>query len=135
VRPLLALLLAAALPACALFRPASDDPVVCTMEYRTISVEVVDDAGNPVGGLTPTVRNLRTGEVLPFDEGAFGGEGHYLVATDAHRERLSEEGDRLLFNAAGGGRVAEAEFVVAADPCHVQKVSGPERIVAMPGGG
>ena len=134
MRLLLVTLVLALLPGCASTRPADDDPIACTMEYRTIAVEVVDAAGNPVGGLTPTVRNLRTGEVLSFEEDAatFGGEGRYLVATDAHRDRLSEDGDRLVFRGVGEGRAAEAEFVVAGGPCHIEKRSGPEQVVVAP---
>jgi uncharacterized protein YceK len=125
------------LPGCSLFR-STDGPgpgeCPCTMEFRMITVRVVDEAGRPVEGLAVTVRNERTGatlEVRQEDAGAFGA-GVYAVATDAHVEDVSEAGDRLAFRASGGGRTAEATVVVARDACacHIEKESGPEEVVA-----
>ncbi|HLT48213.1 MAG TPA: hypothetical protein VK002_13345 [Rubricoccaceae bacterium] len=137
MRPLVPFLALLALPACSAPRPGGDGDVACTLEFRTYTVQVVDEADQPVGGLTPTVRNLRTGEVLDLrDTGDVlaGGEGRYLVVTDAQLEQLSARGDSLHFRATGDGLVAEAEFVFSGGPCHVEKESGPEQIVARPEG-
>ena len=129
--PLLLVLLT--LPGCALLFP-DDGSVGCTLEFRSYTVLVVDAGGQPLDSLTATVRNLRTGEVFDLDPiNAFLPEaGRYLVVTDSQQDRLSERGDRVLFRAEGGGMVAEAAFVFSGGPCHVEKMSGPERIVAQP---
>lgn len=132
MRTLFAALALALAAGCSNTQQAGGD-VACTMEYRTVTVAVVDAAGAPLGGLTPTVRNLRTGQVLAFEgEEPYGGEGSYLVATDDHRAALRASGDRLQFRAEGDGVAAEAEFVVSGGPCHVAKESGPDQITARP---
>jgi hypothetical protein len=137
MRPL-ALALLVALPAvggCSLTRP-NDGPgdCICTMEFRTIGVRVVDAAGQPVTGLAVTVTNERTGAVVEVDQDAAGppAAGSYVVISDAQVQAVSEAGDRLTFRATGGGRVAEATFVVSRDACscHIEKESGPDEIVA-----
>lgn len=128
MRPLLLLLLAA-LAGCSLFR--SDDPVACTLEFRSYTVRVVNEAGGPVNGLDATVRNTRTGEIFTFADEPFpADDGHYLVATDAQFGALSEAGDTVAFHAEGQGLTADASFVFAGGPCHVEKRSGPDEIVA-----
>ncbi|NNF58200.1 MAG: hypothetical protein HKN04_08150, partial [Rhodothermaceae bacterium] len=56
--------------------------------------------------------------------------GHYPVTSDAHIDLLAEDGDPVLFHAEGDGLVAEATFRFAGGPCHVEKLAGPETIVA-----
>ncbi len=119
------------LAGCSIFDPARGGPQACTMEFRTYTVRVVDAAGEPVEGLTTTVRNERTGEVLAFDDGSiFPENGTYLVATDGHTFRRG--GDPVSFHAEGDGLTASASFEFAFDGCHVVKESGPEQIVAVP---
>jgi hypothetical protein len=132
--PALALGLASA--GCSFLLPGSrtDDPVACTMEFRMVTVTVVDAAGRPVTGLDASTRNERTGEVLdPGDEPFLGEQGIYLVATDAHRARLSRGGDPLAFRASGRGLLAGGTFRVGADACHIQRLAGPDTLVARPG--
>jgi len=104
------------------------------MEFRTITVRVVDDAGRPVEGLAVTVTNERTGAVVEVDQDAAGppAAGTYVVISDAQVQAVSEAGDRLAFRATDGTRTAEAVVVVSRDACacHVEKESGPEEVVA-----
>ena len=130
-------LLALLLPACSILSPGDGGVAACTLEFRSYTVQVVDADGQPVDGLTATVRNLRTGEVLDLGDGGglyTPGDGRYLLVTDGQVGQLSEEGDRLHFRAVGNGLVAEAEYVFTGGPCHVERVSGPERVVAVPAG-
>ncbi len=136
---LLALPLALLAGGCSLVRSHNGEPegsgdCMCTMEYRTIGVRVVDAAGQPVTGLAVTVTNTRTGDVLDVDQSnaAPGTTGAYVVLTDSQVQAVSEAGDTLRFHATGGGRTADAEFVVYRDACacHINKRSGPEQITA-----
>jgi len=113
--------------------PGADD-CMCTMEFRTVGVEVVDAAGAAVAGLDVTVTNTRTGRHLDVTQDAAGPQapGRYVVVTDANVDDVGEQGDELLFRAVGQGRTAEGTFVIGRDACacHVDRRSGPERLVA-----
>jgi hypothetical protein len=126
-----ALVLAA--PGCSTVSEGAGD-CVCTMEFRTIQVRVVDGAGRPVGDLDVTVTNRRSGEVLDVQQNAAGpaATGTYTVVTDSNVDDVSVEGDELLFRATGQGRTAEATFIVGRDACacHIDRREGPEQIVA-----
>ena len=112
-----------------------DAPLVCTEEFRTYGVQVVDAQGRPVEGLMATSRVERTGAVLAEGQAPFpSAEGRYLVATDADRARIRPEGDTVRFTASGQGLHAEATFTFFDDGCHVVKESGPEEVIAAPSG-
>ena len=123
--------LALALAAC----DATTDPFVCTEEFVSIQVEVVDAAGRPLEGLTARSVNERTGEALAGarDSGETreaDDPGVYTVATDADARRLRVDGDPVLFTASGDGVEASARFVLADNGCHVVKEEGPDRVTA-----
>lgn len=128
MRPLF-LLVALALAGC---DAAFDSPLVCTEEFVTIDVEVVDAFGRSVEGLAYQSVNERTGEVLPIgkDEGLGARDGRYPVATDAHAPLLRVDGDPVVFTASGAGLLATARYVLSDDGCHVRKEDGPEQITA-----
>ena len=132
MRRALPLALLPLLAGCALFSPggSSDEPRACTAMYAYVTVRVVDEAGRPLDGLTATSTNKRTGEVLRREDASPFGEGVYAVATDGHLHRLDEDGDPFHFRAEGGGRVAEADFVIGSDGCHVVRREGPETVTA-----
>lgn len=134
MRTLLALsTLILAAPGCSTTNEGAGD-CVCTMEFRTIQVRVVDPAGGPAADLDVTVTNTRTGETLDVQQDAAGpaAPGTYTVATDSNVNDVSVEGDELHFRAAGAGRTAEATFVVGRDSCacHIDRREGPDEIVA-----
>lgn len=112
---------------------SGNDGLVCTLEFRSIGVEVVDGDGAPVAGLDAETVIVETGERLDRSASVDGGQGGvYVVASDAHVERLDEDGTALRFTASGDTLTASAEFVIAGGPCHVSKLSGPDQIVARP---
>ncbi|HIG75885.1 MAG TPA: hypothetical protein EYQ24_15260 [Bacteroidetes bacterium] len=106
-------------------------PYACTLEFRSVSVSVVDPQGRLLPGLEAQSIVERTGEVLsrtsdPYD----GSQGQYVVASDAHLEALSIDGEEVVFTATGEGVRASARFILADDGCHVQKEEGPAQITA-----
>lgn len=114
-------------------QPAGPECGACTMEFRTVQVQIVDDRGAPIEGMDVVVRNERTGIDIELDQESGGfGSGMYAVVTDGNVHDLSEEGDTLSFRATDGARVAEGRFVVGHDACacHIVRESGPEQIVA-----
>jgi hypothetical protein len=124
-----------AIGACTTVNQQPTDPEcgACTMEFRTVQVQVVDAAGTPLAGLDVVVTNERTGSTLDVDQESGGfGTGMYAVITDSNVNEVSEDGDRLHFRATDGTRVAEGTFVVGRDrcACHIVREEGPEQLVA-----
>lgn len=107
---------------------------VCTDEYRSYGVTVIDATGNPVEGLTATVRNEWSGRSISRDStnGGLGIGGNYTLITDSEIDMVSEDGSPISFVAAGNNLVAEASYVIGTGNCrcHVLKISGPDTITA-----
>ena len=103
---------------------------ICTLEYRYLTVKVVDAAGAPVTGLTPVVTLVRTGEVIVPQGGGLGGNT-YVVLTDGEQKLIRPSGDSIRFAATNSAGTALAYFIIGLTPCdcHVVRVSGPEQIV------
>ncbi|MEM1057492.1 MAG: hypothetical protein AAGI52_18395 [Bacteroidota bacterium] len=107
----------------------------CTLEFRTVQVMVRDAFGRPVEGLTARSIVERGQELVLIErtEGSVEGtEGRYTVASDAHLDLLSIEGEDVIFRAEGPGLIAEARYVLADDGCHIRKEEGPAEITAVP---
>ena len=107
-------------------------PAVCTEEFRSYVVRVVDDAGEPVPGLETRSVVEETGTVLDVPDGPAFAPDTYYVATDANRDAIGPDETGIRFEAEGGGLAASATFVFRDDGCHVRQVSGPEEIAARP---
>lgn len=112
--------------------PAASDPgVVCTMEFRTVTVRVVDETGTPLTDLASESVVAATGAVLAEDtDPGLAAEGVYLVATDSDLDALSPDGSDVRFTATSDTWRATASFDIAGGPCHIEKRSGPEEVVA-----
>ncbi|MEZ4416191.1 MAG: hypothetical protein R3E10_10640 [Gemmatimonadota bacterium] len=105
---------------------------VCTEEFRSVTVEVVDPSGAPVEGLSVVVTRLQDGLVLRSREN--GGSGTYMVLDDRARFDVAASGERVRFVAADGVHSVSADFVMATDlcRCHIHKLLGPDRLVFPP---
>lgn len=107
--------------------------IMCTQEFRSVSVLFKDAAGNPttVNDFKAVVR--RTGKSIqaePVDTVNF--KGYYPVVTDGHRKQLSTTGDTIDVSAVHPltNQKKTAQFVVSGGrcACHIEKISGPEEI-------
>ncbi|MFN4123921.1 MAG: hypothetical protein ACK4GL_11535 [Flavobacteriales bacterium] len=93
------------------------------MEFRTIGVIVnganLDDYF--------TIR-VKTGDTLRFSNNGFH-SNYYIVLDDNYQKIIERKSEPFLFigNENGEIRVSET-FVIKADECHINKVSGPEVI-------
>lgn len=101
----------------------------CTEEFRTFAIVVVNAAGAPVLGLTPTVTLVRTGEPITPPDPPYA--GHYAVFSDAELSLIQSSAEAVRFVVAGnqGSGAAELLFSTTACRCHIQKVSGPDTLV------
>ena len=105
--------------------------IVCTMEFRMITVKFVDTNGSPQIVKDFKVVNKRTGEIItPVSD--MTNQGLYVVASDSDLLKLSEKGDNLLVSATDSKTNAkvQAEYLIAGGvcSCHVTKISGPDTV-------
>ena len=112
------IMILATLGAASLFS-ACDFEVACTEEFRSITIEIpngpLDDAY--------TVR-VATGDTLGFNNQTFV-ENVYTVLDDSYQSEIENSEETFIFIGEVGGQVViEEEYVIEADMCHINKVSG-----------
>ncbi len=104
---------------------------VCTQEFRTFTVTVVDEASQPVTDAILTRLNLRSGQVL--EPTSLGLEpGVYVVADDGNLDAFSSDGDVVLVTGTKGTISFSADFEFATPApcrCHVEQLAGPDTVV------
>lgn len=103
--------------------------VMCTMLFASIGVAVNDVNGNTVTlDETETIRKS-TGEVIKYDQSS-AEPGNYWIITDSYVQSLQNQTDSFEFIGKKDGKIVVDEpFVISADCCHVDKVSGKEVII------
>lgn len=111
-----------------------DTPIgspVCTAEFVTINLKVVDAAGQPVENAEVHVIHSASGDTLQVCETfscARGNMGNYTLFHDELMEETSFEGEAFnVFGTAEEGSFRQ-EFILAKDECHVYKKSGPDTV-------
>ncbi len=106
--------------------------VMCTMEFRTITVQVVDKNGAPVrlDSYQTTLANNstvvgNTGAMAPTDD------GHYPVISDAFVGGHKNTQTKMIFTGTKDGKTVVSEaYEIGVDCCHVSRISGKEKVVA-----
>lgn len=108
-------------------------PVMCTMEFRSLSITFKDKSNNPVSVADFTAVNRRTGEFFHTQYPPSVNAMTYTIVTDADRKVLSTTGDTIDVSGTNllTTQKKTASLVVAGGKCscHIQKVSGPEEVV------
>jgi hypothetical protein len=107
-----------------------DDDCPCTMEFRMITVVVVDTLNNLVLGLTTTVKD-DSGKVYDVYNDPTFFPGHYTVMDDNYTRELTIHPKRFLFTGVKDSLTVNGEFFINTDECkcHVKKVSGPDTLI------
>lgn len=105
---------------------------MCTDIFASIGTQFVDASGNNINVTDVTIYNLRTKKKMEpkgvIDPG-FSPMNHTIV-TDANRKELSTEGDDIRVTAMYGDKKVETIYKISGGcNCHVEKLSGPEKIV------
>jgi hypothetical protein len=109
--------------------------LICTQEFRMVTVKFIDANGNPLEVKDFKSVNLRTNEDLTSSNyvDPVNAKGYYAVVTDANTKDLSTKGDHIRVSAKHpfNGTIKEADFVVSGGECacHISKISGPEEII------
>lgn len=130
----LILIFAVALASCDKKEPAECEARMCTENFVMISFSFTDKDGNPAAVKNYSAINQRTGDTIRSTSAAYMNmvPGSFIVVDDAYREKLSAEGDDIKVSATSEatGQIKSAMLKVAGGKCacHVQKLSGPEKI-------
>ena len=111
--------------------PGLADPVACTEEFRSWNVVVVDTAGTPIDGLTVQVVRKSTGELLSYGDPSFSA-GSYQIMDDGMAASIRIDGETIEAGTSGGAATFESVWEFGADAwrCHVERLSGPDTVVA-----
>lgn len=134
IKPLLCIILALLLGSCHSEEQAPCENLVCTQEFRTITMKFTDTNGDPLLVKDFKSINLRTNKELSStnNDATIFTKGVYIVASDINLRDLSNEGDHIKISATHptNGTLKVADFVVSGGTCncHVSKISGPEII-------
>jgi hypothetical protein len=109
-------------------------PCVCTLQFNSFSVTVVDAGGQPAEGVSILVRRVSDGSVLTNTENFPLGQGVYVILTDGNIDDVSEDGTAVEVVGTLGDTGFRAEYVFDRDACqcHVNKVSGPDTVQLEP---
>ncbi|MDX2121655.1 MAG: hypothetical protein SF070_11450 [Gemmatimonadota bacterium] len=104
---------------------------VCTEEFRTLAVTLVESGGQPVNDATTVTVVPRTGDTLPVTWLGTPVAGTYVYLDDGAKPRIRELGDSLRVDVdrSAGADFSIAFFVDVPGGCHVNKVSGPDSVV------
>ena len=107
--------------------------VMCTQEFRTVSVRFKDASGNPIVVNDFSAKIKRTGKVIDIAANAAGIKGTYVVISDAERRELQTQGDTIIVTATNPATKQKKaiKYVVSGGKCacHIGKLSGPEEVV------
>jgi hypothetical protein len=92
---------------------------VCTMEFRTVSIQVVGEQLDDFF----TIRNIN-GDTLRYELIAID-QGAYPVLDDNAMFFLKNKTENFTFiGILEGQKVVEENFIIKADDCHIEKMSG-----------
>lgn len=128
------------LPAVALFCFAAGtgcetnvSPTVCTTEFVTVRVTVLDTVGVPVDSVNIMITNMWSGEIYDLAEENKPGSlttknGLYAIFHDGYRRRLQKTFEPLRVEGEKEGLQFSEVFVIGRDECHVFKMAGPDTV-------
>ncbi len=123
IRTIFCLLTLSAVPVIILNSCENKD-VICTMEFRMLSVEILGDSTDRIYSI-----DSRNGDTIDgyeiFDlNWCFADDGEWF-------NRLKEDENRTVSITAisKGGKSVKTSCVITRDACHIEKVSGPGKII------
>jgi len=128
---LIASLLLIALTATIGCRPKGDcDPErACTMEFRTIGIEVRDTAFAPYALDSTFTVKASTGEIIHVENHSMY-PGHYGILTDSEMELTTTMGESFTFKGYRNGELKVSEpFLIRHDCCHIILVAGNTYVI------
>lgn len=109
-----------------------DQGCICTTEFRTITVAIVDSLMVPIDSMSVQTVNKKTNEALQVNQELYSITGTYVVADDSHIKKLNPAPAFFIFKGQKGSLSFQSDFILNTDECgcHVHKLAGPDTIVA-----
>ncbi|SMG28498.1 hypothetical protein SAMN05661096_01712 [Marivirga sericea] len=102
--------------------------VICTMEFRVLKLQIVDQSGSPVQ-LDSYYTEFSDFNVTIDEELTQLEEGNYPVATDGEMDSVDFEGKVVTFiGIKNGSKIVEHKMVIGKDCCHIILVEGEQKI-------
>ena len=106
----------------------------CTLEFRGYSIIVINSSGDPVDSLITRITNS-SGKEFSFHGSYFpnDSEGRYWIMDDSYKNEFTIRPTTIFFDGTKENVSAEAAFLINTDECkcHVNKVAGPDTVVAL----
>lgn len=127
-RQLLSLLALAALAGC------SQNPVVCTAEFRSLTMVLQNSTGQPVTDATLALQLQNSDSVIHVENQRLDvlTPGTYVVFSDAYLDLLPARGEAgTLHITSSAGDTTLTGFIIR-DACHVQSTTFPDTLVLAP---
>ncbi len=108
--------------------PTCTPAMICTSEYKTIAIQVMDKEGTPVQFDDFSLKNLSTSKGVEIKVPGATNAG-YIIAEDAMKDELAQAGHCIeLSGWINEQLILQYSFLVGHDCCHVILLSGPETI-------
>jgi hypothetical protein len=103
----------------------------CTELFAMVPLTVQTRQGGPASGLTISATILRTAQTFTVPQIGIGVPGTYVVFDDNFLDRIRASGDSVRVTGSDSTLGFSELFVFdAPGGCHVQKVVGPDTVVA-----
>ena len=114
----------------------SQPDVVCTTEFRMLTVSIKDTASNPVLLSNYFVKKTSSGEIIdfskedPYQDSINRIQGIYIIFTDGKMEMTSKNGTGFEFHGIlGTTEIINEQYLFGHDECHVTLLSGKPEII------
>ena len=102
--------------------------IVCTEEFRTITLEIVDIHNTPVILDNFKITREDTGEEIELNKNSF--QNFYPIINDSYQNEIAHKEMNLNFTGyINNTEVVSTVYVVSADCCHIYLVSGETKII------
>lgn len=109
-------------------------PTICTAEFVTLRITVVDTSGFPVDSVEILVYNSESGKIYDVSDmniwdSHLSRSGSYTVYHDGFIKPYQGIVERLIVEGEKGESGFRIEYAVSNNECHVYKLSGPDTVV------
>jgi hypothetical protein len=100
---------------------------ICTDEFRMVMLQVETTGHFPATLDSAFTIRQSNGEKISYPSNT---PGFYTVLDDSYLNRIIRSSDQFVFNGyKGGQKVVEETYQIAADQCHIRKVSGKDSVM------
>ena len=101
-----------------------EEEVICTMEWRYISIDVK-------GGVLDNFYTIRkyTGDTIRHEKDNILGNNSYIILSDNYQNKIKNKEEIFIFKGyITGSLVVNEQYIIKADECHINYVSGKKEI-------